>query len=166
MQIKTRESGFVGADTELYTGCTVCEFACALEKDGKFSPLRLRIRAIRIYPHKNIAIACRVCEDAPCVTACSRKALVQSEETGLIIIDDDKCDGCSWCIEACDFGAVGIHPDTRKANFCDLCAKREGGSACVEFCPPEALSVVSRGTVAAKARIKAAEKLFADIEEK
>jgi Fe-S-cluster-containing hydrogenase component 2 len=165
MPLQKREPKFVEADVELCTGCTVCEFACALEKDGKFSPLRSRIRAVRIYPHSDIAIACRVCEDAPCVTACPRKALVQSEETGLIIIDDDKCDGCGWCVEACDFGAATIHPDTRKAIFCDLCQDREAGPACIEFCPPEALSLISRGTVATKSRIDAAKKLFAAAED-
>ena len=159
------EHKHVDADPELCTACRVCEFACALEKDGVFNPLRSRIRAVRIYPHSDLAIACRICEDAPCVIACPRKALTQSKETGLIIVDDDKCDGCAWCVEACDFGAITIHPETRKAVACDLCADREGGPACIEICPTEALSLVSRAIIATKSRIKAAEKLFAAAEE-
>ncbi len=157
-----REHKFVSADPELCTGCTVCEYACALEKDGMFNPLRSRIRAVRLYPSGNLAIACRLCENAPCVIACPRDALDQSEENGTIIVDDDKCDGCGWCLEACDFGAITIHPVTKKAIVCDLC---DGEPKCIEICPVEALSLASRDTHATKARIEATRKLLKAQEE-
>ena len=157
-----KEHKFIAADPELCTGCHTCEYMCALEKDGKFSPLRSRIRVIRIYPSSNLAIACRLCEDAPCVVACPRKALEQSEATGVIIVDEDKCDGCGWCLEACDFGAITIHPDTKVAIVCDLC---DGEPKCVEICPVEALELTNRDTLAWKSRISATKKLFKAVEQ-
>ena len=156
-----RQHKFVTVDPELCTGCTVCEYACALEKDGVFNPLRSRIRVVRIYPSSNLAIACRLCENAPCVIACPRKALEQSEENGVILVDADKCDGCGWCIEACDFGAITIHPETRVAIVCDLCG---GDPQCIKICPVEALSLASTDIVAKKSRIGATKKLLREAE--
>ncbi|MBS3794127.1 MAG: 4Fe-4S dicluster domain-containing protein [Candidatus Thorarchaeota archaeon] len=150
---------FVSCDPDLCTGCTVCEYACSLEKDGVFNPIRSRIRALRVYPSGNLAIACRMCEDAPCVIACPRDALQQSEEDGHIIVDEDKCNGCGWCVEACDFGAITVGPD-KIAIVCDLC---DGEPKCIDVCPVEALSLQSRETKARKSRISAtAARILAD----
>jgi len=85
------------------------------------------------------AVACRTCENAPCVIACPRDALSQDSETGIIRIDPTKCDGCAWCIEACDFGAITINPQTKLAEFCNQCEDVEEGPQCVLICPKDAL---------------------------
>jgi Fe-S-cluster-containing dehydrogenase component len=41
------------------------------------------------------AIACRSCENAPCVRACPKDALEQDENTGIIRVDPAKCDACA-----------------------------------------------------------------------
>ena len=152
---------FVAADPEKCVGCRICEYICSLEKSGTFNPLRSRIRVVRIYPDVNLSIACRLCEDAPCVKACPRDALAQSEETGIIIVDEDKCNGCGWCIEACDFGALMLDPDKKIVMVCDLCSHRSDKKPqCVEWCPEEALSLTNRVILAQKARVSAIEKLF------
>jgi len=152
---------FVAADPEKCVGCRICEYICAFEHSGVFNPLRSRIRVVRIYPTINLAITCRLCEDAPCVKACPRDALTQSEETGMIIVDEDKCNGCGWCIEACDFGALTLDPDKKIVMVCDLCSHREDKKPqCVEWCPEEALSLTNRVILAQRARIDAVEKLF------
>ncbi len=148
---------FISADPEKCVGCQVCEYACSMEKEGVFNPLKSRIRVVRINQLINLAVTCRLCEDPPCVAACPRDALMQSEETGVIIVDEDKCDGCGWCIEACDYGAIMLHPDKRVVFVCDLC---EGNPKCVEWCPEEALDFITKDTLAQKARITAVKKLF------
>jgi len=85
------------------------------------------------------AVSCRTCENAPCVLACPRDALSQDTETGIIHIDPQKCDGCAWCIEACDFGAITINHQTKLAEICDQCEDVEGGPQCVLICPKDAL---------------------------
>ena len=118
---------------------------------------------MRLNPLVNLAVACRLCEDAPCVAACPRDALEQSEEAGVVLIDEDKCNGCGWCIEACDFGAVTLHPETRVVMMCDLCAHRsDKNPQCVEWCPEEALYLTTKELLAQKARIASVKKLFVE----
>jgi len=150
---------FVAADPDKCDGCGICEYVCSMEKEKVFNPLKSRIRVVRLNLIANVAIACRLCEDAPCVAACPREALSQSEETGVIMVDEDKCDGCGWCIEACEFGAITLHPDSKVVIVCDLCG---GEPKCVDWCPEEALKLVTRDELATKARVEAARKLFGE----
>jgi len=147
---------FVSYDPEKCVGCRVCEYVCSLEKKKAFNPTLSRIRTLRIYPNTNASVTCRLCEDAPCVIACPRKALEQSKENGVIIVDKDKCNGCGWCIEACDFGAISLDPDTKTVVLCDLC---DGDPKCVKWCPEKALELSSKDIIAQKARIDAVAKL-------
>jgi Fe-S-cluster-containing dehydrogenase component len=112
-------------------------------------------------PLFNFALACRFCEDAECVTACPEDALVQSEETGILMVKEKKCKGCDWCIQACPHGGITLHPDTGIAIACDFC---DGEPQCVEFCPEEALEVVSTDEEAEKRFTDALEKLPAETE--
>jgi len=150
----------VSCDPEKCTGCTVCEYICSLTKENAFSSQKSRIRTMRLHPLINISIACRLCTPAPCVTACPRDALTQSEQTGVIMVDDDKCDGCSWCIEACDYGAITLHPEKKVVRICDLCEKEKDGPRCVKWCPEEALDFVTKEVLSQKARIAVTKKLF------
>ena len=150
---------FVSADPEKCVGCAVCEYVCSFEKEKAYNPLKSRIRVVRLHPLVNMSVTCRLCEDPPCVTACPRDALKQSEETGVIMVDQDKCIGCGWCIEACDYGAITLHPETKKVFLCDLC-KDKDKPQCVAWCPEEALDFVTSDTLAQKARITAVKKLF------
>lgn len=152
---------FVTADPDKCVGCRICEYVCSFEKDKVFNPLRSRIRVIRIYPNINLSITCRLCEDAPCVKACPRDALAQSKETGLIMVDEDACNGCGWCIEACDFGALTLDPDKKIVMVCDLCSSRpDKKPQCIEWCPEEALSLTNRDILAQRARLDITQKLF------
>jgi len=150
----------ISCDPEKCTGCSVCEYICSLTKEKAFSSQKSRIRTLRLHPLVNISVACRLCSPAPCVTACPRDALKQSEETGIIIVDDDKCDGCGWCIEACDYGAILLHPDLKKVRICDLCKDEKEGPRCVKWCPEEALDHVTKDILSQKARIAVTKKLF------
>jgi len=132
---------FVSVDPSKCTGCGICEYACTLEKgETIWNPIRSRIRVVRMTPLFNFALACRFCEDAKCVKACPEKALVQSENTGIIMLKEKQCKGCDWCVQACDHGGITIHPDTGKATTCDFCG---GEPKCVEACPEEALETIT-----------------------
>ena len=162
---------FVDVDPNKCIGCGICELVCSLEKSekGAFNPLTSRIKVLR-HPLVNVAITCRLCENPPCVRACPRGALMQSLKNGVIIVDEEKCIGCGWCVKACEFGSITIDPFKGIAIVCDLCEGREGTGvfpgrkivrqACVEWCPEEALNLSTRGRLAQRAREVAVSKLF------
>jgi carbon-monoxide dehydrogenase iron sulfur subunit len=148
---------FVSVNPRKCTGCGICEYACALEKEkDTMNPIRSRIRVVRMTPMFNFALACRSCEDAKCVTACPEKALTQQEQTGIIMVKEKQCKGCDWCVQACPHGGITIHSDTGIAVACDLC---EGEPKCVEFCPEEALELVCTDEEAENRFSEALEKL-------
>ncbi|MEM0058610.1 MAG: 4Fe-4S dicluster domain-containing protein [Candidatus Bathyarchaeia archaeon] len=158
--VKIHERKFVSVDPDKCVGCQVCEYICSWTKEKAFNPLKSRIRVVRLNPLVNVSITCRLCEDPPCVAACPRDALTQSEENGTILVDEDKCNGCGWCIEACDYGAIMLHPDKKVVFVCDLCKDKPDGPQCVKWCPEEALDLVTADVLAQKARITATRKLF------
>jgi Fe-S-cluster-containing hydrogenase component 2 len=126
----------------------MCEYACTIEKgEGLWNPIHSRIRVVRMAPVFNFALSCRACDEAKCVKACPERAITQSLENGLLIIDQNKCKGCDWCVQACDHGGIAIHAETGKAIACNLC---EGTPACKESCPEEALEIVESDEAADK----------------
>jgi anaerobic carbon-monoxide dehydrogenase iron sulfur subunit len=158
---KFKRRKFVSVDPSICTGCGICEYTCSQEK-GESNPLLSRIRIIRMKPLFNFALACRSCEDAKCVKACPEKALSQAEDTALILVNEKKCKGCDWCVQACEHGGITIDPNTGLAVACDLCG---GEPQCVEFCPEEALEIVETDEEAEKRFNAAVEKMPAQCEE-
>jgi carbon-monoxide dehydrogenase iron sulfur subunit len=157
MKVLQHKQKFVSGDPSKCVGCCVCEYVCSMEHEKTYNPTKSRIRVVRLNPFVNVAIACRLCEDPQCIAACPREALSQSEETGVIMVDEEMCNGCAWCVEACDFGSIQLHPESRVAFVCDLC---DGEPQCVEWCPEQALDFITEGVLAQKARISATKRLF------
>ena len=164
--VKIHERKFVSADPDKCVGCQICEYACSWTKEKAFNPLKSRIRVVRVNQLANMAVTCRRCEDPPCVAACPRDALRQEEDTGIIVVDEDACDGCAWCISACPFGAMMMHPDKKVVFTCNSCKDQEDGPQCVKWCPEEALTFVTAQQLAQKSRITAVRNLFQEAKEK
>lgn len=150
-------------DPRKCSGCRICELVCSKSKEGAYNPRKSRIHVVRIIESEFsprfliTAVACRFCSQAPCVTACPRDALKQSEQTGIIMLDNEKCHGCGWCIEACEFGALTPDPHKKAILMCDLC---KGEVHCVKACPTGALEFLSQEAISQKARKLAIERLF------
>jgi len=73
------------------------------------------------------------------------------------MVDKEMCNGCAWCVEACDFGSIHLHPESRVVFVCDLC---EGEPKCVEWCPEEALNLVTQKEFDENVREATANKLI------
>jgi carbon-monoxide dehydrogenase iron sulfur subunit len=135
------ERKFVAADLEKCTGCGVCELICALKRENVYNPRCSRIKILRLYRLINMAVVCRLCKNTPCIIACPKDCLTQSEKTGVIRVDEEKCDCCGWCMEACPYGAITLNPEKETVMICDLC---DGEPQCVEWCPEGALDLVTQ----------------------
>ncbi|WP_309493073.1 4Fe-4S dicluster domain-containing protein [Candidatus Hecatella orcuttiae] len=154
------ERSYVVASPEKCTGCRICELICSAVKEGKFNPLLSRIKTVRIVEAEavgNMALACKLCENPPCVESCPLEALTKDPSTGIIIVDDEKCTGCGLCIDACDIGALTLHPDRKVVVVCDLCG---GDPACIKACPKEALELTNLEALSARSQEKELIKLL------
>jgi Fe-S-cluster-containing hydrogenase component 2 len=150
----TSKYAYIECDPNLCVGCQLCEYLCSFSKTGEYNSFRSRIRTIRVDEVLISAIACRTCENAPCVIVCPRDAMTQDPDNGIIRVDSTKCDGCAWCVEACDFGAISINPATALAEICDQCETDPEGPQCVKWCPKEALTLTTAEQRTQRARKK------------
>lgn len=148
---------FIVNDPEKCTGCRICEMVCSAEKEGVFNPILSRIRTVELGVVLNTAVACRLCETPTCVKSCPRKALTSEDKSGIILVDESRCTGCGWCIEACEFGALALHPERKVVFVCDLC---NGNPRCVDLCPKDALDLKTTEEVTQKMRGKVVRKLL------
>ena len=146
---------YIVCEPELCTGCQLCEFACSAEKEGAFNPDLFRIRTARPELSIMASIACRLCENPPCIESCPRQALTVNENNGTIVLDKVRCVGCGWCIEACDFGAIALDSRSKFVVIYDLCADLPEPK-CIEICPQKALFLGTAEEIAQKARDRTA----------
>lgn len=152
------ERKYITCDQTICTGCGICEMLCSAEKEGAFYPELSRIHLVHLDEKIAVSIACRFCEDTPCIKACPREALTMDEAKNVIRVDKMRCIGCGWCIEACDFGAIVMKRTEKSVVLCDLCEGRSQPK-CVELCPKQALKVCTFDVQAQNARTEAARSL-------
>jgi formate dehydrogenase iron-sulfur subunit len=84
---------------------------------------------------------CKHCERAGCLEACPTGALFRTE-FGTVVVQQDICNGCGYCVPACPFGVVELSLDDGKAHKCTLCYDRLKGGfepACAKACPTNSI---------------------------
>ena len=80
---------------------------------------------------------CNQCTYAPCVDACPRHAIYKREEDGIVLIDQDRCKGYRFCLEACPYKKIYFNFQTLTSMKCIFCYPRvEKGvaNACARQC--------------------------------
>ena len=83
---------------------------------------------------------CNHCYKSPCTQVCPVGATFETEE-GIVLVDENYCIGCRYCVQACPYGCRYIHPDKGTVDKCSLCfhrLKKGLQPACFEICPTEA----------------------------
>ena len=84
---------------------------------------------------------CKHCHNAPCLEACPTGALFRTE-FDTVVVQQDICNGCGYCVPACPFGVVDIGTADGKAHKCTLCYDRLKGGlepACSKACPTDSI---------------------------
>jgi formate dehydrogenase iron-sulfur subunit len=84
---------------------------------------------------------CKHCTEAGCLDVCPTGALIRTE-FGTVVVQDDVCNGCGYCVPACPFGVIGRREDDGGAHKCTLCYDRIGEGmtpACAKACPTESI---------------------------
>jgi len=84
---------------------------------------------------------CKHCSNAGCLDACPTGALIRTEfET--VIVQQDVCNGCGYCVASCPFGVIDRDPYDGRAAKCTLCYDRlQDGlePACAKACPTDSI---------------------------
>ena len=103
------------------------------------------VRAERMTPFQSgwlmMSDVCKHCHNAPCMEACPTGSLFKTE-FDTVVVQQDICNGCGYCVPACPFGVIALNPDDGKVHKCTLCYDRLKGGlepACSKSCPTESI---------------------------
>ena len=91
---------------------------------------------------------CKHCTHAACLDVCPTGSLFRTE-FGTVVVQDDICNGCGYCVPACPFGVIdrrhgekGVTKNEGIAQKCTLCYNRIGDGmepACSKACPTQSI---------------------------
>ena len=159
----------MGVDIDKCIGCAKCMEACKIENDVPLEPFFFRTWVERYVIKRDNSVTvtsigtatnpstevvtekdilrsffvpklCNQCANPPCVQVCPVGATFQTKD-GVVLVDDTRCIGCRYCIQACPYGARYLHPERETADKCTFCYHRISKGllpACVEVCPTQA----------------------------
>jgi formate dehydrogenase iron-sulfur subunit len=84
---------------------------------------------------------CKHCTHAACLDVCPTGALFRTE-FGSVVVQEDICNGCGYCIPACPYGVIDQRRDDGRAWKCTMCYDRIGDGlmpACAKACPTQSI---------------------------
>ncbi|MFE1100525.1 4Fe-4S dicluster domain-containing protein [Nocardiopsis alba] len=84
---------------------------------------------------------CKHCTHAACLDVCPTGALFRTE-FDTVVVQDDICNGCGYCVPACPYGVIDRREVDGRAWKCTLCYDRIGDGlepACAKACPTDSI---------------------------
>ena len=84
---------------------------------------------------------CKHCTSAACLEVCPTGSLVRTE-FGTVVVQEDICNGCGYCIPACPFGVIDQREADGRVWKCTMCYDRLRGGlepACATACPTKSI---------------------------
>jgi Fe-S-cluster-containing dehydrogenase component len=140
-------------DLKSCSGCKACMTACKANHDIPFGehegreyyriwPLEIELGAYPYVIRNMTPMLCMQCQDPPCVDACPVPGAIYRREDGIVLVDQEKCDGCKLCLAACPYGALYSRADKGVVDKCTFCFEglAEGFKPeCVKACTADAM---------------------------
>jgi formate dehydrogenase iron-sulfur subunit len=168
-------------DTSICIGCKACEVACkewnAVPEDGISlsgmsydntvslgastwrhvafieQPARPPAQGIRWLMSSDV---CNHCTESASLDVCPTGALFRTE-FGTVVVQDDVCNGCGYCVPACPFGVIARREEDGQAHKCTLCYDRLGAGlepACAKACPTQSIQFGPLDELRERARLR------------
>ncbi|MEU6347470.1 4Fe-4S dicluster domain-containing protein [Streptomyces sp. NPDC046977] len=84
---------------------------------------------------------CKHCTHAACLDVCPTGALFRTE-FGTVVVQEDVCNGCGYCVPACPYGVIDQRKDDGRVFKCTMCYDRLGAGqepACAKACPTDSI---------------------------
>ncbi len=157
--VSKKQLGF-HIDQQSCIGCFTCQIACKDKNDLEVGQRWRRVEEVSLggYVQEGktiranvsafwITMGCNHCEKPKCVENCPSGALSKREEDGVVLIDQDICIGCRYCVWACPYEAPQFNEEKGVTGKCNMCIDllEEGQEpACVAACP---IGVINYGDV-------------------
>jgi formate dehydrogenase iron-sulfur subunit len=84
---------------------------------------------------------CKHCTHAGCLDVCPTGALFRTE-FGTVVVQQDICNGCGYCVSACPYGVIERREEDGRAWKCTMCYDRLHDGlepACAKACPTDSI---------------------------
>ncbi len=166
-------------DTSICIGCKACEVACkewnhvpedvlgftgkSYDNSGALGANRWRhVAFIEQQPVQDAdsfrwlmsSDVCKHCTEAACLDVCPTGALFRTE-FGTVVVQEDVCNGCGYCVPACPFGVIEKREEDGRVWKCTLCYDRlkdDREPACAQACPTQSIQFGEHEELRARAR--------------
>ena len=104
-------------DTRRCIGCHACTVSCKSENDVPLGHNRCWVEYTEKGSFPNVDRSflprlCNHCSQPACVDVCPTGATYKRKEDGIVVVDDDICIGCKYCVHACPYDARYLNPVT------------------------------------------------------
>jgi len=104
-------------DLKRCVGCDTCSIACKAISATTRGILWNRVLKYETgkYPNSKLhflPVACMHCKEPECEKVCPTGATIKSED-GIVVVDNDKCIGCRYCMIACPYGSRYFYNEVR-----------------------------------------------------
>jgi formate dehydrogenase iron-sulfur subunit len=177
-------------DTTICIGCKACEVACKEWNDIPETEMRLtgdsydNTGALGADAWRHVAFieqprrgdggmrwlmssdVCKHCTEAACLEVCPTGSLFRTE-FGTVVVQEDVCNGCGYCVPACPFGVIDKREDDGRVWKCTLCYDRlrvGEEPACSKACPTDSIRFGELGDLRTVARQRLEELVAAGTE--